>query len=66
MFNTVSAIFKDGRIQLLEEIDLPEGTEILVTPLIDDADFWTKASQPALDSVWDNAEDDVYADILTQ
>jgi hypothetical protein len=63
MFATVRAIFKEGRIQLLEEIDLPEGTEMLVTPLLDETDFWLKVSQPALEKVWDNDEDDVYAEL---
>ncbi len=64
MLNTIRAIFKEGKIQLLEEIELPEGTEMLVTPLLDEADFWVKTSQPALDKVWDNAEDNVYAELL--
>ena len=66
MLNTIRAVFKDGKIQLLEEIELPEGTEILVTPLIDDSEFWIRASRPALDAVWDNAEDNVYAELITQ
>ncbi len=57
--NTVRAIVKDGKIEFLEHIDLPEGTEILVTPLLDDTDFWSKASRVALEKVWDNSEDDV-------
>ena len=62
MLNTIHAIFKDGKIQLLEEIDLPEGTEMLVTPLLDDSEFWVKASRPTLDAIWDNDEDNVYAE----
>ena len=27
-------------------------------------DFWLKASQPSLDAIWDNSEDDVYAELL--
>ncbi len=63
MLNTVRAIFKDGKIQLLEEIDLPEGTEILVTPLLDESEFWVNASRPTLNAIWDNDEDDVYAEL---
>ena len=63
MLNTVRAIFKDGKIQLLEEIDLPEGTEILVTPLSDESEFWVNASRPTLNAIWDNDEDDVYAEL---
>jgi hypothetical protein len=65
MLNTVRAIVKEGKIELLEEIDIPEGTEVLVTPLIDETDYWLKVSRPALDRVWDNADDDVYAKLLT-
>ncbi len=64
MLNTVCAIFKEGKIQLLEEMDLPEGTEMLVTPLLDEKDFWLKTSHPALDTIWGNAEDNVYAELL--
>lgn len=64
MLNTVRAIVKEGKIELLEEIDIPEGTEVLVTPLIDETDFWLKVSRPAIDAVWDNEEDDVYAELL--
>jgi hypothetical protein len=63
MFATVRAIFKEGRIQLLEEIELPEGTEMLVTPLLAEPDFWLKASQPSLERIWENDEDDVYAEL---
>ncbi len=61
MLNTIHATFKDGKIQLLEEIDLPEGTEMLVIPLLNDSEFWVKASRPTLDAIWDNDEDNVYA-----
>ncbi len=64
MLNTVRAIVKEGKIELLEEIDIPEGTEVLVTPLIDETDFWLNVSRPAIDAVWDNEEDNVYAELL--
>jgi hypothetical protein len=66
MLNTIRAIVKDGNIELLEHIDLPEGTEILVTPLLDDTDFWSSASRVALEKVWDNSEDDVYGELLAR
>ena len=66
MLQTVRAIFKDGQIQLLEKIDLPEGTEMLVTPLLEDSDFWVKASHSSLEKVWDNTEDDVYGELLAR
>ena len=27
-------------------------------------DFWLKASEPSLDAIWDNCEDDVYAELV--
>lgn len=66
MLNTVRAIYKEGKIQLLEEIQLSEGTEILVTPLTDETGFWLKASQPSLEKIWDNDEDDIYAKLVAQ
>ena len=38
MLNTVRAVVKEGQIRLLEKLELPEGTELLVTPLVDDSD----------------------------
>ena len=60
----IRAIVREGRIELLEEVEIPEGTEVLITPLADEHDFWLKASESSLDSVWDNAEDEVYAELL--
>ena len=60
----IRAIVREGRIELLEEVKIPEGTEVLVTPLPDESKFWLNASESSLDSVWDNAEDDVYAELL--
>ena len=63
MSNAIRAVVRGGRIELLEEVEIPEGTEVLITPL-DDAEFWLKASERSAASVWDNSEDDVYADLL--
>jgi len=64
MLNTVKAIVKEGRIELLEQVDIPEGTEVLVTILSDEGEFWLRASESSLASVWDNQEDDVYEQLL--
>ena len=65
MLKTLWATVRHGKIELLETTDLPEGTKVLVTLLPnDEADFWQQASQPSLDAVWDNTEDDVYAQLL--
>lgn len=62
----IRAIVREGRIELLEEVEIPEGTEVVITPLLDDRDFWLNASVGSLDSVWDNAEDEVYAELLEE
>jgi hypothetical protein len=64
MLNTIRAVIKEGKIELLEDIDIPEGTEVLVTPLIDETDFWLMASRPTIDTIWDNQDDNVYAELL--
>jgi hypothetical protein len=65
MLKTLWATIRQGKIELLESTDLPEGTRVLVTLLPDDeAGFWLEASQISLDNVWDNNEDDVYAQLL--
>lgn len=65
MFTTVWAIVREGKIELLEHVDLPEGRKVLVTFLPDeDTLFWLHTSQVSLDVIWDNTEDDVYAQLL--
>lgn len=65
MINTVWAIVHDGRIEPLHKITAPEGTRVLVTMLLEDeADYWLKASSRSIDDVWDNTEDDRYAELL--
>lgn len=67
MMSTIRAVVRKGKVELLEPIELPEGTEALVTLLTDaDSEFWHQAAQPALDAIWDNPEDDVYAELLTK
>ena len=65
MLNTAWAIVREGKIELLEQVDLPEGRKVLVTLLPDeDTLFWLHTSQVSLDVIWDNTEDDVYAQLL--
>ena len=65
MLNTVWAVVGEGEIEVLEPLDLPEATRVLVTVLSEeDPQFWLNSSQSALDRVWDNTEDDVYAQLL--
>jgi len=64
MLKTIRAVVREGKIELLEQVEIPEGTEVLVTPLVDESGFWLNASESSLDSIWDNVEDDVYAELL--
>lgn len=65
MLKTLWATVRQGKIELLESAELPEGTRVLVTLLPDDeTEFWLQASQTSLDAVWDNTDDDVYAQLL--
>ena len=67
MAKTLRAIVREGKIEPLEQVDLPEGTKVLVTLLPDDeTEFWLQASQASLDAIWDNPEDDVYAQLLKE
>ena len=65
MLNTLWATVRQGKIELSESAELPEGVRVLVTVLPDnEAQFWVDASQTSLDAVWDNTEDDVYTQLL--
>ena len=66
MPNSLWAVVRDGRIELLEPAELPDGAKLRVTVVTDavdtqqdDQQFWLGVSQSSLDSVWGNAEDDV-------
>lgn len=65
MLTTLWATVRNGKIELLDLTELPEGTKAIVTLLPDDeTDFWLQSSQSSLDTIWDNAEDEVYAQLL--
>lgn len=65
MPKTVWATFRQGKVELLEQMDIPDGARVLVTILPDEEDkFWLKTSQVSLDTIWNNDEDDVYAQLL--
>lgn len=65
MFTTVQAVVEDNQIKLLEAVTLQSGQRLLITFLNDpESTFWAAASQSSLDAIWDNDEDDVYAELL--
>jgi hypothetical protein len=65
MATTFHGVVRDGRVEVVENVELPEGAKILITLVPDDeSQFWLGVSQVALDAIWDNPEDDVYAQLL--
>lgn len=65
MLTTLWANVRNGKIELLDLTELPEGTKAIVTLLPDDkTDFWLQSSQNSLDVIWDNTEDEIYAQLL--
>ena len=65
MLNSLWAVVHEGKIELTEPAELPDGAAVLVTILSQgDEAFWQQASAASLGSVWDNTEDDVYAQLL--
>jgi hypothetical protein len=67
MLKTLWATVREGKIELLQPTELAEGTKLLVTFLPDDeTEFWLSVSQVSLNSVWDNDEDDIYAELLVK
>ena len=68
MLKTLWAVVRKEKIELLEKENIPEGTRVLVTvlPGSDESQFWIETSQISLDTVWNNTEDDVYAQLLKE
>jgi len=66
MLNTIKAIVQKKRIHLIENIKIPERTKLLITilPNDDSNDFWQAASMTSLNKIWNNTEDNIYAELL--
>ena len=64
MQERIRAVVNGGKIEPMEKFDLPDGTQLLVTVLSNGNDFWLNASEVSLNAIWDNSEDDVYAELL--
>ena len=59
------ATVRQGKIVISEELELPEGTKVLVTVLPEEeTEFWNGAGKKSLDQVWDNSADEIYAELL--
>ena len=66
MLQTVWAVIREGRIELVENIPLTEGAKVIVTLFADEdeSQFWLFASERSLAEVWKNSEDDIYGGLL--
>jgi hypothetical protein len=68
MLQTVWAVIHDGKIEPLEGITFPEGAKVIVTLLTeeDEPQFWLSASETSLAEVWQNDEDNIYAELFQE
>jgi predicted DNA-binding antitoxin AbrB/MazE fold protein len=68
MTTTLEAIYQDGKLVLSRPLPLPEKSHVRVT--IDTGDSereaWLKLSEESLMQVWDNAEDDIFNELLSK
>jgi hypothetical protein len=66
MLKTVWAVVREGKLELLEDVHLPEGGKVLVTllPEEDEQNLWLRVSERSLAEIWENTKDDVYAELL--
>ena len=66
MLQALWAVIHNGKIEPLEGVVLPEGAKVIVTLLPDEDDtrFWLSVSENSLAEVWENSEDDIYAELL--
>jgi hypothetical protein len=65
---SIPGIVQDNKVVLSEEIHIPDGTRVIVTvpSNVKPASFWEAASAGTLDRIWNNEEDDIYADLLKE
>lgn len=67
MLHTLEAVISNGVITPTEPVELVEGSRALVTILDDEGPgFWLEASESSLGEIWNNTEDDVYAELLSK
>ncbi|HWV98912.1 MAG TPA: antitoxin family protein [Candidatus Acidoferrum sp.] len=67
MTTTVDAIYENGKLLLQEPLALPEKSRVRVTIESDtEREGWLKLSEQSLTKVWNNPDDDVFNDLLSQ
>jgi predicted DNA-binding antitoxin AbrB/MazE fold protein len=69
MTATLEAIYESGKLNLLQQLPLPEHTRVLVRVVTPEDDevraAWQAAGAAGLMKVWDNGADDVYNELLS-
>jgi len=64
---TVDAIYEEGKLVLQNPLPLPEHSHVRVTIESDtEREAWLKLSEQSLAKVWDNANDDVFNELLSK
>jgi predicted DNA-binding antitoxin AbrB/MazE fold protein len=67
MTTTVEAIYEGGKFLLPQPLALPDKSHVRVTIESDsEREAWLKLSESALMKTWDNADDDVFNELLTK
>ena len=71
MSTTMEAIYENGKLVLPQPLPLPEKAHVRVTIETDGATMgdaersaWLKLSEQSLMKAWDNADDDVFNELL--
>ena len=64
----IEAIYENGKLVLPQPLPLPENSHVLVTIESKDAEreAWLKLSEQSLTKVCDNADDDVFNELLSK
>ncbi len=66
----VQAVYEEGKLRLLEPLELAEHTVVRISleTWQDDMErrAWLDQGQRSLMRVWDNTADDIYTDLLTR
>ena len=67
MTTTVDAVYENGKLVLQEPLALPEKSRVRVTIESDtEREGWLRLSEQTLTKAWDNADDDVFNELLSQ
>ena len=68
MTTTVEAIYERGKLVLPNPLSLPDKSRVRVTIESGDAEreSWLKLSEESLMKTWDNADDDIFNELLAK